>query len=240
MPSVPREIDKQRRRALAERKYDDPVLKVVDALTKEEKIICQHIAVNGPNYLRDRMGWAMDVVSLFLERSEIMAEITALQEQYKDRAATQERTQFFTQMQINSLLPAAVNILIRALRGNTIKDGVVTERAPDRNQLEAAMQVLDRANIQGQKYAGNNSTPSIDARQVHLTIGGKADQLGLEAEDRKQVVGMVSKLLSKMSAAASAKARIEARLAAKTTDAEVVDEVEDEAPDEDDVAPEDE
>ncbi len=211
-PRPEMDLDKMRRRALARKDYKAEVLRVTNGLTSEEKNFCQNIVVFGVDYLRESLGWAMDVVRQFVERAEVQREIEHLTTQYKDRQAIQDRTQFFAQLKINGMVPAALAILAKAMRGHVFEaDGSLKERAPDRNQIEAAMQVLDRANIQGAKYNTNVTAPNVDARQVHLHVTGAADKLKLDPQRREKLGKMVDKFIGRAAALLDANARTATR-----------------------------
>lgn len=204
-----------RRAAISAGRFEDPALLVPTRLSSKEKALCQSVVTFGHAHLRESLGWTSEAVDEFLGRAEVAREIEALQEAYKDRAGIQERTQFYAQLKINSMVPAALGILARGLQGHVFDEqGNLKTRAPDRSQMEAAMQVLDRANVQGQKYAGNNRMPNIDARTVNVSIGGAVDGLGdLSPDGRQKVVKMLGGVVGRLKAAARANETVEAKQA---------------------------
>lgn len=161
------------------------------ALTDDEKDLCQNIVVFGPVYLRQKKGWKAAAIRDFLGRAEVQREVNALQRQYEDRDGLQERTQFFAQLRVNGMVPMALNTLARALKGYTTVDGKKIE-PPTKSQYDAALQVLDRANIQGSKYAGNDNVPLIDARTIQTAIGGivqnNAGDIGPEGREKVRLL----------------------------------------------------
>jgi hypothetical protein len=182
---------------------DSPKKKLTYRLQDDEKNICQNIVVFGPSFLRRNLGWKKIAVKEFLARREIQHEIQTLKEQYGDRTGIQERTQFFGQSRINSMVPAAVNVLAKALRGEYVDQASgKTVLPPTEAQFKAATEVLDRANIQGAKYLGNDNVPTIDARSVSLSLGGAVAEntAGLDAESREKVRDVFGKVLGKVRA----------------------------------------
>jgi hypothetical protein len=191
-------LDKQARAALREKNYDSEDLQVGYSLTSEEKELCQNIVVFGPEYLRHQKGWKKTAIQRFMERSEIRREIETLQKQYGDRAGLQERTQFLAQLRINSMVPTAINVLARALRGEYThpETGKIVE-PPSKGQFEAAQIVLDRANVQGVKWGGHDTMPSIDARSVNLLVGGESSGPALDAAGREKVRSILSSVVGR-------------------------------------------
>ena len=197
--------------AYGKKDYDSDEIKSEYALDDKDREVCQQIVTFGPKYLRQHYGWRADIVKRFLDRVEVQKYILTLKEQYEDRTGIQELTQFFAQFKINSMVPSATTILARALRGEYIKDGK-TMPPPTKQQLEAAVQVLDRANIQGTKYAGNDNTPSIDARSINIAMGLGAGQNGgsvLDSQGRARVREVLNLVLNKTRAVADADKMVE-------------------------------
>lgn len=182
------------------------------ALTHEEEEVCRNVMMFGPEYLRSTRKWNAVKVKSFLERAEIKREIETLRRQYEDRSGIQERTQFFAQVKVNSMVPAALNVMARALRGEykDPTDGHLVP-APTPQQVSAAQDILDRANIQGSKYAGNDSVPSIDARSVQIAIGGAVDSHSLDSKSREKVRNILSSVMNRSRALASSERRREVR-----------------------------
>jgi hypothetical protein len=182
------------------------------ALTHEEEEVCRNIMMFGPEYLRSTRKWNAVKVKSFLERAEIKREIETLRRQYEDRSGIQERTQFFAQVKVNSMVPAALNIMARALRGE-YKDPTDghTVPAPTPQQVSAAQDILGRANIQGGKYAGNDAVPSIDARSIQIAIGGSTDTHSLDSKGREKVRNILSNVMNRTRAIASSERRREVR-----------------------------
>ncbi len=175
---------------------DDSVLRE-DKLTPQEKVHCQNLMVYGPAYLH-QLGWRYRVIERFCQRVEIQNELAFLRGHYLDREAIQERAQFYAQLKINQMVPAAVGIIARALRGTVIKEGAVVQRPPERVQYDAAIEVLTRANIQGGKFKGNNTTPTIDARTLNVHLDSDEAGLNITPEGRERVRKMLLKIKSKM------------------------------------------
>lgn len=186
----------------------------VTALTEEEKATCQNVITFGLEYLRTVQGWKMDPIRQFLARVEVSHYLIYLRDQYLDRSAIQERTQFFAQLKVNSLVPAALAVLARGLAGVKVSaDGKTIERrAPDRAQFDAAIEVLNRANIQGGKFAGNNQLPNIDARSVTVNIN-EAVSGQLDPKGRKKVSKLLKGVLEAIKSGDAADAIVEARRA---------------------------
>lgn len=173
--------------------------KILDyALTNEEKELCTNVVVFGPGYLRQTKGWKSMAVKQFLGRAEVVREINALKSQYEDRGGIQERTQFFSQIRVNGMVPTSLNILARSLRGEVKGEDGKKVMPPTKMQFDAAVEVLNRANIQGGKWNGNDQTPQIDARSIQLALGGSmSDTDSLGAEGREKVRAIVNSVLNK-------------------------------------------
>lgn len=183
---------------------------LVGALTPEEMELCQNVVVFGVEYLRSAKGWTAEAASDFLKRVQVRRHIETLQKQYTDRTGIQERTQFFAQLKINAMVPAAINTLAKALRGaftDPSTGNVVPP--PSRGQLDAACEVLNRANIQGSKWGGNDSVPLVDARSVQVALGGgSADPLnGLGGESREKLRSLLAAVTSRARSIAAAPSR---------------------------------
>jgi hypothetical protein len=192
---------------------DAPVDLADDVLTQEEKELCQQVVVFGLEYLRQAKSWRPEAIKRFVMRPGVRTEIETVKKQYEDRTGIQERTQFLAQLKVNSMVPAAMGVLARTLRGAVTDPGTgnVTQ-PPSRGQYEAALQVLERANIQGGKWAGNDRTPSIDMRSVNVAIGGGTNMIdGLTSEGREKVRGLLNRILSRTAALSAADAKISAR-----------------------------
>lgn len=208
-----------------------PVVDVADdaevdtALTQDDKDLCQNVVVFGPDYLRSSKGWTANSIRQFLARQEVVREVTNLKRQYDDRTGIQERTQFFMQLRVNAMVPAALNTIVRALRGTQVDANGTPVPGPTKQQFEAAQMVLERANIQGQKYNGNDQTPSIDARSVQIAIGGKTEDLSaLGAEGRDRVRSLLTAIMGRSRAIAMAGDMTQARRDAESAkDAHVID-----------------
>ncbi len=164
--------------------------KVLDyALSNDEKSLCANVVVFGPEFLRQTKGWKARAIKDFLNRGEVTREITALKKQYEDRTGIQERTQFFAQLKINSMVPTALVVIANCLRGarRNEETGEVSH-PPTAQQFDAAVEVLDRANVQGKKFGTNDGTPSIDARAINIAIGSAPEGVDtLDAESRERV-----------------------------------------------------
>lgn len=169
----------------------------MDDLTQQEKELCQNVVVFGIDYLRSVSSWEPSKIESFIKREEVRREIELLKRQYEDRTGIQERTQFFAQIKLNGMVPAAINVLARSLRGayTDPTSGNVTP-PPARGQLDAALEILTRSNIQGSKWAGNDGTPAIDARSVNIAIGkgGGSVATGISAEGRERVLKVLAGL----------------------------------------------
>lgn len=189
------------RNDLATQLKEDAERALMTALNQDEKILCQNVVVFGPGWLRQNKGWKKEAISTFLARKEVVAEIDALKRAYEDRAGVQERTQFFAQLRINGMVPFALNVLAKAMAGEK-KDKATGEVStpPTRMQFDAALQVLDRANVQGKTFAGNDSTPSIDARSVSIAVTGTSESLGVDREARARIAKMLKSVQRKIAA----------------------------------------
>jgi len=207
-------MGKKRNRDVVEKDYDGEDMKVEYALTPEEKELCIQVVTYGPEFLRHAKGWKKEAITRFVGRAEVQREVAALKRQYEDRTGIQERTQYFAQLRINGMVPLALNTLARTLRGEYVSkdEAGKTKRIepPSRMQYEAALQVLDRANIQGAKYGGHDQTPSIDARSISVAIGTNAGDgsAPLDAEGRARVADVLNNVLARVRATAEAKQRV--------------------------------
>ena len=191
------------------------------ALGNEEKEICQNVVVFGPGWLRQTKGWKAAAITAFLARAEVQKEINASTRQYEDRTGIQERTQFFAQIKINSMVPAAISVLAKSLAGPRRNEATGEMLIPPtRQQFEAAVEVLDRANVQGQKFGGAEGAPAIDARSVQIAIGGSTSDVSkLGAEGRENVRKLVAMVMNRSRALTTADDVADdrkARLAKKT------------------------
>ncbi len=193
---------------------DDEDKRMESALTPADEEICQNIVVFGVEYLRVAKGWTGYAAEKFLKRVQVRKHIETLQKQYTDRTGIQERTQFFAQLKINTMVPAAINTLAKALRGpyTDPNTGNVVP-PPARGQFDAALEVLNRANIQGSKWGGNDSVPAIDARTVNLALGSASDPLsGLTGTGREKLRSLLSAVASRARSVATADAEVRKRV----------------------------
>ena len=189
------------------------------ALTNDEKQYCHGLVVRGVQYLHVELGWQMNELRRFLARSDVISHIEYLQQQYGDRTGIQERQQFLATRRLHEMVPAALSVLARALAGNimgTDETGapVVKSYAPARGQFDAAVEILDRANIQGAKYGGNNNQPVIDARTVNVHMeGAVAGVDGMTPKQRGNISRVLGKVVKRLSVADDAESRVAARAA---------------------------
>jgi hypothetical protein len=211
---------------------DAEILRKMDA---KELEICQKLAVFGSDYLRHDLKWTAEAAKDFLDRRDVQREVRTLQERFKDRDGIQARLQFFAQVKINMMVPAALGILAQALAGDRRdENGQVTNLAPGKAQYEAAIEVLDRANVQGTKFPnGGGNMPSVDARQVHIHEAGSDPAASLTPQKRTAVGRLAKQLITRIKADAEAKRRVEERAPAPAEEARTVDAVQD-TPDIDD------
>lgn len=180
--------------------YDDEAARRAHALDPAEKLLCENIAVLGLEYLRLGKGWGIEECRRFINRHEVMAYINYLLSQYKDRGGIQERTQFYAQLKLNSMVPAALSVLARSLAGTQLSaDGTqVAVRAPDRGQFDSAIEILSRANIGG-KFAGSTSVPLIDARTINIGAEGAVDAVtGLTPKSRSNLVKRLKSITNRL------------------------------------------
>lgn len=188
---------------------------VYNHLTDEEADLCRNIVTFGPEYLRSTKKWTANRMKDFLNRAEIKRELEMLRRQYEDRGGLQERTQFFAQLRVNGMVPAALSVLARALRGEYRDDTGTVRPAPTAQQLDAAKEVLERANIQGGKWAGNDSVPQIDARSIQIAIGGSVDHASLDTKGREKVRNILATVMNRTRAISSHERRKEVQTAAE-------------------------
>lgn len=182
----------------------------MDDLSQSERELCQNVVVFGIDYLRTVSGWDSLKIEAFIKREEVRREVEHLKRQYEDRTGIQERTQFFATLKLNGMVPAAINVLARSLRGAYTDPSTGTVTAPPaRGQLDAALEILTRSNIQGTKWAGNDQTPSIDARSVNIAIGkgGGSVATGISAEGRERVLKLLSSVVKGAQAKQPSKTR---------------------------------
>lgn len=182
---------------------DDTDAMVYNHLTDDEADLCRNVVTFGPDYLRSTKKWTAARIKDFLGRSEIKREVEMLRRQYEDRGGLQERTQFFAQLRVNGMVPAALSVLARALRGEYVDSSGDRKAAPTPQQLDAAKEVLERANIQGGKWAGNDSVPQIDARSVQIAIGGSVDHASMDAKGREKVRNILNTVMNRTRALSS-------------------------------------
>lgn len=172
-------------------------------LTPEEKSICSEIIQRGgTDYLRFELGWTAIKIKSFMVKKSVRAELDYLRRAYTQREGIQERTQFFAQIRINSLVPSALRVVARALQGDKTNDttGDIV-RAPSRGQFDAAVEILNRANINGSKYKGEDVLPNIDARSINVTVGEADDNDPIDlsgSESRERVRSFLSNFLTKI------------------------------------------
>lgn len=176
---------------------------IYNALTDEEQEVCRNVMVFGPDWLRSNRKWSAEKIKRFINRAEVKREMDMLKRQYEDREGIQERTQYLSQLKVNGMVPAAVNILARALRGEYVSGDGKRVPPPTPQQFAAAQEVLSRANIQGGKYGGNDSVPAIDARSVQIAIGTAVDSDLLDPKGRQRVMDVLNMVANKSRALAT-------------------------------------
>jgi ribosomal protein S24E len=115
------------------------------ALKPEDKQLVAQLAISGEIVLRQR-GWNKEQRDAFLSRKDVQKELADLDNVYKDREQIAERARFFGMVEMQRMVPRAVQLLQRALLAGQEVNGQIVE-APDEAQLEAAMQVLDRTGV---------------------------------------------------------------------------------------------
>lgn len=187
-------------RAVKKGDYHNPLTMVVRTLKPEDRSICRNVVVYGLEWLRHSLGWTSSSIQAFINRPEIRREVETLRRLYQDRVGIQERTQFFAQLQVNLMVPSAVNVLARSLRGEK-KDPVtgLVDEVPTKGQYSAAMEVLNRANIQGSKFGGVEMAPVIDARQIRVAIGASSNLLeGITPQGREKIRNVLARLISRV------------------------------------------
>jgi hypothetical protein len=192
------EIEQAKKQAHADEKRLKEHL--LDATDKNH---CQNVVVFGPQYLFS-LGWKQREIEMFLQRIDVRTEIACLQAQYIDREAIQSRTQFYAQLKINSLVPRAITILARALVGTVLdQHGNIKDRPPERVQIDASMEVLNRANIQGKKFKESDKLVNLG-----LELFGNTDpKKTLDAPSREKLRKALGKMTARMSAADKIAAR---------------------------------
>ena len=170
----------------------------VHSLSDDERDICNHLARHGGvDYLRYERRWTAVQIKQFMARVAVQEELGYIRRLYAQREGIQERTAFLAQIQINKMVPAALNIVARAIRGDRLGDDGTIDRAPTKAQFDAALTVMDRANITEGKFKGVDSIPAIDNRSVNVTLG--EENLDLTHRDaRDKVRGFVDGLMGEL------------------------------------------
>jgi hypothetical protein len=200
-------MPKRRIRSALDETPDDIIY---NALSDDEMDACRNVIMFGPEWLRSTKRWNGEKIKRFLDRSEIKRELDMLRRQYEDREGIQERTQYFAQLRINGMIQPAIGVLARALRGEYTDPATgKTMAPPTAQQLDAAKEVLSRANIQGGKYAGNDAVPSIDARSIQIAIGSQVDSGLLDAKGRAKVMEVLNAVTNRTRALATHQRRRE-------------------------------
>ncbi len=202
---------------------DDRMLST--AISAEDKQHCLNLVIHGISYLQGQ-GWRSRVIAEFLERVDVQKELARLKEQYEDRSSIQERVQFFTTLQVNKMVPTALNVLARTLQGDVMnEDGTVKSAAPARAQYQAAIEVLNRANIHGDEYGGRDNLPALDQRAIEA--GARKESAGdkWNAQTRDKVRKLLGKVMRRVDALDAAEQAATDRQAreAKPVDSEVVE-----------------
>lgn len=157
------------------------------ALSPDDRQVCSHVATKGTDYLRYEMQWSAMQIKQFMARVAVQAELDYLRRAYAQREGIQERMQFFSQLQINRMVPRALQTLALTLRGDQLNDDGTVARAPSRAQYDAAVEVLERANVRGDKYKGEDSIPLIDARSIQLTLGENDDENSIDPKKKRSI-----------------------------------------------------
>lgn len=194
-------LSRQREFIIGEPTTDD-IIKIYP-LSQEEKIFCAEIFKRGgPEYLRFELSWNATQVKEFMAKKAVRAELDYLRRTYLKREAIQERAQFFSQLRINQMVPAAIGVVAKALRGDKQTDDGNVDRAPSRGQFDAALDVLDRANIHGDKFKGEDVPSLIDARSVSIALGetaSESDPVALtDRESRDMVRTFMDRALNRL------------------------------------------
>lgn len=196
-------------------------------LNAAERQLCQGAVIYGVEWLLTQPGYELlTSVRAFLNRREVIRQIAYFQKQYADRSAISERVQFFGMLQLNALVPAAINIVARSLVGVKVnpQSGAIDSRPPDRGQFDAAVEVLGRCNVQGSKYAGNSNLPSIDAGQMEQLTGETVRSInGLTKKGRIKITRLLNDVIAGLDARAAAEERLAARAAGEPLVPEVMD-----------------
>lgn len=194
------------------REYDDADGHRYNELKMDEKLLLDNVLIHGMMYLLVNKGWTLTAAREFLQRAECMRYLKYNQDLYDNRKGVQERTQFYGQIRINAMVPSALAILTRALVGHQFdENGQLKQRAPDRGQFDAAMKVLECANIQGVKYAGDNSKPVVDARSVTVNVNTEVGKVkGLTPAGRSRITKLLTGVVQFVNEGGAAAERVTA------------------------------
>lgn len=172
-------------------------------ISAKEKEICARLRVhqNPVDYLRFELGWTVMEIRTFLTRNNIREELAFLERAYNNREAIQERTAFLSQLKLNAMVPASINILARALRGDVPdRETGEIQRAPTRNQMDAALEVLDRTAVKRKESTGDKMG-TVDARSVSIYLGDKSDDLTRsDKASRERVRKLISGIVGDLNA----------------------------------------
>lgn len=174
------------------------------ALTRDDRQHCANVCVRGEIVLRE-MGWDHEKRRAFLVRKDVQREMKVMAGLYADRDGLAERAKFFGLIELQKMVPRAIDVLRQALHsGQKAKDSTgaeVTIQPPDESAYDAAIQVLDRTGVDAGKFTTHTNMPTIGNLNItenHLNVGDAKENNQLQnIVKRERVRSLLDAILNK-------------------------------------------
>lgn len=156
-----------------------------EPLKPSEKSFIENLHIRGHAYF-DEQGYSAEEEAAFLARPNVRREIERLQSIMEDGQSFIERQKFMARVKLGAMLPAAMNIVAKTLRGLKDKDGAIVnpEDVPTRAQYDAAMDIMDRCGIAPDEINVNFLVAAPVNRHVRKTDDAKYDSVAVVQRDR--------------------------------------------------------
>lgn len=174
-------------------------------LTPEELQHCRALVQEGFHYF-SRIGWTPQQEGNFLGRPNVKVEVDRLLGQLQDADGLASRTTFFARVDLYRMLPAAISIIAKTLRG--LDGGKVSPlEIPTAEQYEAAKDIIRWCGLtEGQALQVNITNNSLVLPQIDRSKAGESDgprtpQSRFEPNEilrRGRVQAVLDKILKKM------------------------------------------
>lgn len=158
-----------------------------------ERMLIENLVVKG-SHAFDDLGYTADKVGAFLSRPSVKREIERLQATMSDAEGMVSRQQFMARVKLGQMIPAALAIVQRRLRGTQpdAKGNVPKASSmPTSEQYSAALEVLDRAGISASTQINISHLemrPSLDPRMTEAEEDGESTKYDTRAIMRRERV----------------------------------------------------